>query len=113
MSNNETLRDYNRLGVNFRKSSIQEVLPEYYQTDYPNLISFLEGYYDNLDSDEMPGGIINELQTIRDFEDTDLEKLDLLFNELALGISSDKVQKPREAIRNFGNFLFQFVNISL
>jgi hypothetical protein len=104
MSNNETLRDYNRLGVNFRKSSIQEVLPEYYQTEYPNIITFLEGYYDNLDFDEMPGGIINELQTIRDFEDTDLEKLDLLFNELALGISSDKVQMPREAIRNFGNF---------
>ncbi len=104
MSNSESLRDYNRLGVNFRKSVVQEVLPEYYQTEYPNIITFLEGYYDNLDSDEMPGGIINELQTIRDFEDTDLTKLDLLFNELALGIAHDKVAMPREAIRNFGNF---------
>jgi hypothetical protein len=103
-SSSESLKDFNRLDINFRKSLIEEALPEYFLEDYPNLITFLEGYYENLDSDGSFGGIINELQTIRDIEDTELERLDLLFNELALGISNDQVKTPREAIRNFGNF---------
>lgn len=103
-NNSETLKDLNRLPVNLRKSVIQEVLPEYFQQDYPNLITFLEGYYDYLDSDAQWGGIINELQTIRDYEDTDLARLDFLFDEVGLGISGAVFKFPREVIRNFGNF---------
>ena len=51
MANSETLKDYNRLAINFRKSLVQEVLPEYFQSSYPALIDFLEGYYEYLDSD--------------------------------------------------------------
>ena len=58
-NNSETLKDFNRLSLNYRKSLVQEVLPEYFQTDYPDLITFLEGYYEYLDSDEQWGGIIN------------------------------------------------------
>ena len=104
MSNFETQRDYLRLEPNFRKSLIQEVLPEYFQTSYPSLISFLEGYYEWLDSDDNFGGAINELRTVRDLQDTTLERLDFAFNELALGISQSQFTFPREALRNFGNF---------
>lgn len=104
MTNSETLKDFNRLPINFKKSLVQEVLPEYFQTDYPNLISFLEGYYDYLDSDLQWGGIIHELNTIRDFEDTSLARLEFLFDEVGLGISGGQFTFPREAIRNFGNF---------
>ena len=103
-NNSETLRDFNRLPVNLRKSAIQEVLPEYFQEDYPNLIAFLEGYYEYLDSDAQWGGIINEISAIRDFEDTELERLDFLFDEVGLGIGSGQFKFPREVIRNFGNF---------
>lgn len=103
-NNSETLKDYNRLPVNLRKSAIREVLPEYFQEDYPNLIAFLEGYYDYLDSDQQWGGIINEIHTIRDYEDTELERLDFLFDEVGLGVSSRIFKFPREVIRNFGNF---------
>lgn len=103
-NNSETLKDYNRLPVNLRKSSIQEVLPEYFQEDYPNLIAFLEGYYDYLDSDEQWGGIINEIATIRDYEDTELERLDFILDEVGLGVSSKIFEFPREVVRNFGNF---------
>ena len=101
---NETLKDFNRLGVNFRQSMIREALPEHFTDDYPNLVSFLEGYYDQLDSDGQFGGIINELRTIRDIEDTTLERLDLLFDEIALNVTQSTFTFPRETIRNFGNF---------
>ena len=103
-NNSETLKDYNRLPVNLRKSLIQEVLPEYFQEDYPNLIAFLEGYYDYLDSDGQWGGIINEISAVRDFEDTELERLDFLFDEVGLGVGQSVFKFPREVIRNFGNF---------
>ena len=103
-NNSETLKDFNRLPVNLRKSYIREVLPEYFQTDYPALLTFLEGYYEYLDSDAQWGGIINEIQTIRDFEDTELERLDFLFDEVGLGVSNGVFKFPREVIRNFGNF---------
>ena len=44
----ETTKDYFRIAPNFRKSLVQEVLPEYFQEQYPSLISFLEGYYEFL-----------------------------------------------------------------
>lgn len=100
----ETLKDYGRLTPNMRKSIVEEALPEHYREDYPNLIAFLEGYYDFLDSDENFAGIIAELQTVRDVEDTKLKELDFIFYELALGVSNEQFQFPREAIRNFGNF---------
>src|SRR6056300_1354865 len=103
-NNSETKKDFNRLPVNLRTSLVQEVLPEYFQTDYPNLIQFLEGYYDYLDSDGQWGGIINELNTVRDFEDTELERLDFLLDEVGLGISSGQFTFPREVLRNMGNF---------
>lgn len=103
-NNSETLKDFNRLAINYRKSLIQEVLPEYFQEDFPDLITFLEGYYEYLDSDGQWGGVINELQTIRDMEDTELSRLDFLFHELGLGISNGQFTYPREALRNMGNF---------
>lgn len=103
-NNSETLKDYNRLPVNLRKSLIQEVLPEYFQEDYPNIIQFLEGYYEYLDSDGQWGGIINEISAVRDFEDTELERLDFLLDEVGLGVGAGQFTFPREVIRNFGNF---------
>jgi hypothetical protein len=100
----ETLKDYNRLAINFRKSYVQEVLPEYFQESYPAIISFLEGYYEYLDSDEQWGGGLNELITIRDFEDTTLQRLNFVLSEIGLGVSSGRFIFPREVLRNFGNF---------
>jgi len=100
----QTLREFGRIGTNVRKSLVDEVLPEHYRIDYPNLVTFLEAYYEHLDSADNFGGIIHELQTIRDIEDTKLEYLDLMFDEIALGVAEATFTFPREAIRNFGNF---------
>lgn len=106
MSNgfSQTLRDYNRHSTNLNKTIVDEVLPEHFRTDYPNLITFLDAYYEFLDSAENFGGIIEELQTVRDIEDTKLRYLDLLFDEIGLGIAGGQFKTPREVIRNFGNF---------
>ena len=104
MSTFETQKDYLRLEPNFRKSLVLETLPEHFQYNYPNIIQFLEGYYEWLDSDENVGGVINELKTIRDLQDATLSRLDFVFNELALGVSQRQFLFPREALRNFGNF---------
>jgi len=104
MANFETLKDYNRVPVNLRKSQVEEVLPEYFVEDYPNLVTFLEGYYDYLDSDRQWGGITQELTTVRDYEDTTLKRLDLLLEEVGLGISQGQFSQPREVVKNFGNF---------
>lgn len=100
----QTLRDYNRHSTNLNKTLVDEVLPEHFRSDYPSLVTFLDAYYEFLDSADGFGGIIDELQTVRDIEDTKLKYLDLLFGELGLGVSSGQFITPREVIRNFGNF---------
>lgn len=100
----QTLREFGRINTNVRKSLVDEVLPEHFREDYPNLITFLDAYYEHLDSADNFGGIIHELTTIRDIEDTKLEYLDYMFDEIAMGVSQSTFTFPREAIRNFGNF---------
>ena len=100
----QTLRDFGRHATNLNKTLVDEILPEHFRADYPNLITFLDAYYEHLDSADNFGGVIEELQTIRDIEDAKLEYLDLLFDEIGLGISSGQFVTPREVIRNFGNF---------
>lgn len=100
----QTLRTFNRLDTNLRKSLVKEVLPEHFSTDYPSLVEFLEAYYEHLDSADNFGGIIEELQTVRDIEDTKLSYLDNMFYGIGLGVSQGRFTFPREAIRNFGNF---------
>ena len=102
--NFETLKDYNRFEPNLRQSLVKEVFPEHFTDLYPNLIAFLEGYYEFLDSDDNFGGAVNELLTIRDIEDTNLSRLNFIFGEIALGVGAGQFTFPREAIKNFGNF---------
>ncbi len=104
MATFETLRDYDRLASSYKLSVVRQVLPEYFSTSYPNLVTFLESYYEHLDSDENFGGIINEILTIRDVEDVTLKRLDFVLDEIALGVSQTQFTFPREALRNFGNF---------
>ena len=95
--------DYNRTNLNLRSYSIKEVLPQYYASAYPNLITFLEGYYDYMDSD----GTIDALQdlyTLYDLEATDLDYIENIFATIADGANSTYFSEPREVLRNFANF---------
>ena len=95
--------DYNRTNLNLRSYSIKEVLPQYYASAYPNLITFLEGYYDYMDSD----GTIDALQdlySLYDLEATDLQYIEKIFASIADGANSTYFGEPREVLRNFANF---------
>ena len=95
--------DYNRANLNLRSYSIKEVLPQYYASAYPNLITFLEGYYDYMDSD----GTIDALQdlySLYDLEATDLDYIENIFATIADGANSTYFSEPREVLRNFANF---------
>jgi len=95
--------DYNRTNLNLRSYSIKEVLPQYYASAYPNLITFLEGYYDYMDSD----GTIDALQdlySLYDLEATDLKYIEQIFASIADGANSTYFGEPREVLRNFANF---------
>lgn len=98
-----TTQDFNRRNINLHGNLVKEVLPEYFQEAYPNLVTFLEGYYEYVDSDETTG-IINDLFTIRDIEYAQVSQLDQIFKEIAGGASRDYFANPREALRMFANF---------
>ena len=99
-----TLKDLNRLPISMKKSLVKEVLPEYFFSEYPNLITFLDAYYEHLDSDTNIGDLINDLNTVRDAEDNTLRQLDLMFKEVGLGVSQNQFTSPREVIRDFADF---------
>ena len=97
------LDHFNRRNIEVRKTIVREVLPEYFQRDYPNLLTFLDGYFEFSDSDET-ASLINDLYTIRDIEAATTKQLDQIFAEIAQGASRDYFKDPREALRSFANF---------
>lgn len=97
------LDNFNRRNIEVRNSIVQEVLPEYFQRDYPNLIEFLEGYFEFADQDQT-ASLVNDLYTIRDIEAATTAQLDQIFSEIAQGASRDYFKDPREALRSFANF---------
>lgn len=103
----QTLLDLNRRNVNLYQSRVKEVLPSYYTTDYPNLVNFLEYYYDWMDSDENHGFSrdIADLYKIRDLEETDLSLLNRIFYEIGdVSVSANYFINPRLAANLIANF---------
>jgi len=94
---------FNRRNLVFHTNVVEQVLPEYYQRDYPNLINFMNSYYSYLDSDELTD-TLKDLYAIRDIESSSLKQLDQMFAEIAQGASASYFIDPREALRNFANF---------
>ena len=81
----KTLRDIGRRNIDFQRDLVKEVLPEFYAADYPNLIQFLEKYYENLDSDGNFSRKIHDLFAPRDIQQTSQENLTYIEDELLLG----------------------------
>lgn len=87
-----------------RESLVKQVLPEFWSTDYPNIITFIETYYDFMDSDGQFGADLNDLYDIRNIGTTKLAYLDNMFEEFALGMGQEFFSDPREVLRNFAKF---------
>mgnify|MGYP005713957489 FL=1 len=95
--------DYNRVVPNFRNYSVAEVLPQYFREEYPNLIAFMESYYEYVDSDESISAI-QDLFSVYDIESTSLTNLEYIFGTIADGANSTYFTEPREVLRNFAQF---------
>lgn len=98
---------YNRRNVNLQASRVQEILPEHFAGSYPELVRFLELYYNFLDSDSTYNfnHIINSIDTSRDVEDATIDQLNLLFKEIGANtVNANYFQNPRFVARLLANF---------
>ena len=92
------VEDVDRRGINFATDKVKDILPEYVVTEYPNIVTFLEKYYEFLDSDGANSfkTEINSLFTVRDISQTSLENLDQIVNEVGNGLQvASFFQEPR------------------
>jgi len=99
------LQDLNRRPIPLQRSKIKEILPEYFVAEYPTFITFLEKYYEFLDSDGTYAfdTEIQKLFSTRDIDQTPETLLDILGNEFSQSISTvGNFSDPRYSIRRFG-----------
>jgi len=76
--------DKKRREINLSKYEVKSVLPEHFQEDYPKLVTFLEKYYEQLDSDS-PVELLKHLYEKKDIIATDVDLLQYIEDELLLG----------------------------
>jgi hypothetical protein len=103
----QTLLDLNRRDLNLTQSRVKEVLPSYYLTEYPDLIKFLEYYYDWLDSDATHGfeRTLHDLYKLRDLRSTELSFLNQVFFEIGQkAVSADYFIDPPLVAGLLANF---------
>ena len=101
------LEDLNRRDLNFSKSHVKEVLPEYFDTEYPKLVNLLEAYYDFLDSDGDNSfkSVIDDVISARDINQNSAENLDQLIKTIGNGLqSSSFFREPRLMAKLLANF---------
>ena len=78
---------YNRRPRNFLHRKVREALPEFFTQDYPKLVTFLEKYYDFLDSDGASSFDykLRKIYQARDTQETTLDLLKFVIEEIAGG----------------------------
>ena len=77
---------YNRRPKNFQNRKVREALPEFYTSDYPKLVTFLEKFYEHLDSDHATsfGNELKQVFSLRDIGET--TQLNSIIPEIASGL---------------------------
>jgi len=87
---------------NFQVRKVREALPEYYTSEFPTLVTFLEKYYDFLDSDNGThafGDDVRQLFAKKDAREMQTDLINNLISELAGGLETgENFTDPRYAI---------------
>jgi len=96
----ETLVDLDRNDLIYNQPIVDNVLPQYFQDQYPQFVSLLDKYYDWLrtytDSDgRTPIGELEDIAYLKDREITPERFLDFIYDELTVGLSSDNFTQSR------------------
>ena len=101
------IEDLNRRALNLSENVVREILPEHFTEDYPDLITFLEKYYDFLDSsgEHSFKREIDNIIAARDISQTDDAYLDELVKEIGDGLQSASFfTNPRLMTKLLSNF---------
>jgi len=99
--------DYNgRLPLNLIIDKTKEALPEHFATEYPDLVKFLDIYYDFMEKDdEGYSYFIQGLYQARDLSTTQLSSLDNIFKEIGNNSqSADFFADPRFVAKVIAGF---------
>lgn len=96
----------NRVPPNFISSKVKDILPEHFTTDYPNLVEFLEAYYDYMENDDQGFSyFISSLYQARDLNSTLLNQLNNILFEIGAGSNNLEFKlNPRLIAKLFANF---------
>lgn len=103
----DTLKDLNRRDIAFPDYKTKEVLPEFFQTEYPNLLTLLDEYYHFEDSSDAPSRLVNDLFYSRDITQTDESLLGNIQDELLLGQQYFQGFVNKREAAKFSNFLYR------
>ena len=105
---NDTLIDINRREIAFANGhAVKEILPGFFQTEYPKLISLLQHYYDYMHGDTSPSRLVHELFYSRDITQTDLDLLRYIEDELLLGQSYFEGFTDKRAAAKYSSSLYR------
>lgn len=108
MPRDKTRKDNNRRALSLQDThSVKEVLPAYFLTEYPKLVSFLEAYYEHEDAENSPARLIHELFVARDITATDIKLLSFIEDELLLGQQYFEGFDNKRAAAKYSNTLYR------
>lgn len=108
MARDYTLRDNLRRDYTFTDNhQVEQVLPDYFKTEYPKLLKLLEYYNQFEDSDQSPGRLIHDVFLSRDISSTDLTLLSFIEDELLLGQSYFEGFNNKRAAAKYSNTLYR------
>lgn len=95
-----------RLPANFITDKVEDLLPEYFPTEYPNIVSFLKKYYDYMEKDhEGFSYVIQTLYQARSISDNTLAELNNVLFEIGNGTQGgDFFADSRNVARLFSTF---------
>mgnify|MGYP000126389977 CR=1 FL=1 len=103
----KTLHDLGRRELNLRHYKVEEVLPDHIVDNYPKLVKLLEKYFHFEDQSSSPTDLLNELFTLRDITQTDIDLLSFLEDELLLGQSYFGGFSNKRDAAKYSNLLYR------
>lgn len=78
-----------RKNINLHSPSIEEILPDYFKTDYPQLIEVLKAYYETQENEDGSGAtdLVKDIFDLRDIYAVDDYLLELILPEMTNGVN--------------------------
>jgi hypothetical protein len=103
----KTLKDKNRRDINLREYQVESVLPSFFLSEYPKLVSFLKKYYEYESREESISEFINDLFEVRDISQVDLDLLQWFEDDFLLGQNYFEGFFDKRTAVKYSSFLYR------